>query len=197
VRHLVDQWSRRSSPLHALDARAKLTALLLLLAGISLSQPWWLLADFAFLLTATVVSRLPTPALFKRAAFVLPLSAVIAAVAWFSGDTARAATLLGRSYLSALAALLFAATTPFPAWTAALRSWRIPPALISILQFVYRYMFVIAEEAQTMSAAARARGGFRFSAAAAAIGVLFARSWQRAESVHRAMIARGYRGRFT
>jgi cobalt/nickel transport system permease protein len=122
---------------------------------------------------------------------VLPFSATLALIAWFSGDLAKAATLLTKSYLSALAALLFAATTPLPAWTAALRSWRVSPTLISIIQFIYRYLFVIAEEAQTMSTAARARGGFRFTAAAGALGVLFARSWHRAEAVHRAMLARG------
>jgi cobalt/nickel transport system permease protein len=137
-------------------------------------------------------SRLPIPAILKRAAIVLPFSSLLALIAWLSGDPVRAFTLLAKSYLSALSALLFAATTPLPAWTTALHFLRIPTALISIIQFVYRYLFVIAEEAQTMSTAARARGGFRFSAATAALAVLFARSWRRAESVHRAMLARGY-----
>jgi cobalt/nickel transport system permease protein len=193
MRHLLlDQWSRRESPLHSLDARAKLAALLIILIAISLAPYTTLPLAAAILLIATNASRLPISGVLKRAALVLPFSALLALVAWLSGDATRALTLLTKSYLSALAALLFAATTPLPAWTAALHSWHIPATLISIIQFVHRYLFVIAEETQTMLTAARARGGFRFSAATGALAVLFARSWRRAESVHRAMLARGY-----
>jgi cobalt/nickel transport system permease protein len=193
VRHLLfDQWSRGTSPIHSLDARTKLAGLLITLIVISLAPYATLPLEAATLLAVTLASRLPILAILTRAALLLPFSALLAIIAWLSGDPTRAFTLLAKSYLSALAALLFAATTPLPAWTAALHSWHIPSTLISIIQFVYRYLFVIAEEAQTMSTAARARGGFRFSAAAGALAVLFARSWHRAESVHRAMLARGY-----
>ncbi len=193
MRHLMlDQWSHRSSPVHTLDARAKLVVLLLMLIAISLLPYSILPAIAAALLITARASQLPVTALITRSAFVLPFSTLLALSAWSSGDPTRAAALLSKSYLSALAALLFAATTPFSAWTSALRSWHIPTPLLDTIQFVYRYLFVIAEEAQTMSAAARTRGGFRFSAAAGALAVLFARSWQRAESVHRAMLARGY-----
>lgn len=92
--------------------------------------------------------------------------------------------------------MLFSATTPVPAWTAALYSWRVPPALILTLQFLHRYLSVLADEARRMRIAARSRGGFRFDAAAGALGVLFARAWERAEAVHRSMLARGFQGRF-
>ncbi|MEO5926827.1 MAG: CbiQ family ECF transporter T component [Bryobacteraceae bacterium] len=193
MRHLLlDQWSHRSSTIHSADARTKLVLLLLVLLTISLAPGSIPLVIAPILLATIQVSRLPLNALLIRAALVLPFSALLAVAIWFSGDSSGAATLLIKSYLSALAALLFAATTPLPAWTAALRSWHVPATLIAIIQVTYRYLFVIAEEAQTMSAAARARGGFRFSAATGALAVLFARSWQRAESVHRAMLARGY-----
>jgi cobalt/nickel transport system permease protein len=189
---LLDQWSRRSSPIHRLAAGMKLAALLATLMLLSLAAPVLLAAIAVFLLGPLILSALPIAALLKRAALVLPFSAILALAAWFSGDSNRAASMLTRSYLSVLAALLFAATTTLPAWTATLRSWRVPETLISTIQFTYRYLFVLAEEAQTMAMAARARGGFRFTAAAGALAVLFARSWQRAEAVHRAMLARGY-----
>ena len=56
-----------------------------------------------------------------------------------------------------------------------------------------------------MAKAAAARGasvgglassGTRFRAAAGALAVLFARSYGRAEEVHRAMLARGFNGRW-
>jgi cobalt/nickel transport system permease protein len=80
-----------------------------------------------------------------------------------------------------------------------------PRFLLLVAQFLYRYLFVISEEAQHMRTAAAARGAFarglaarpeRFRAAAGALAVLFARSYQRAEEIHHAMIARGFEGRF-
>src|SRR4029077_12628649 len=65
---------------------------------------------------------------------------------------------------------------------------------------LYRYLFVISEEAQHMTRAAACRGAglarLRFGAAAGALAVLFARSHGRAEDIHRAMIARGFTGHF-
>ncbi len=185
MRHLViDQWSRRRGPLHAIPAGPKLGALFGTLAAISLSP---ILLPAAIILLALSYSKLPALAVLKRSAFVLPFAALLALA-----DPARAATLLTKTYLSALAALLFAATTPLPAWTATLRRIGVPATLVSTIEFVYRYLFVLAEEAHSITTAARARGGFRFTAAAGAIAVLFARSWHRAESVHQAMLARGY-----
>jgi cobalt/nickel transport system permease protein len=169
----------------------KLAALFFLLIYISLAAPVLLGVGAVALAAMLAFSGLPVVAILTRCTIVLPFSAAAAAILWLAGDPARAGMVLAKSYLSALSALLFAATTPLPSWTAALRSWGVSRALVSTLEFVYRYLFVIAEEAGTMSIAAEARGGFRFQAAAGALAVLFARSWRRAEAVHRARLARG------
>ena len=76
--------------------------------------------------------------------------------------------------------------------------------IVLVAQFLYRYLFVISEQAQHMRQAARCRGGLlggprgsRFRAAAGAVTVLFGRSYQRAEGIHQAMLARGFEGRLT
>ncbi len=189
--HALDQWSRRAGPLQSTAAGLKLAALFFLLIYISFASPVLLEAAAAVLIVLLALSRLPVIAILARASLVLPFSATAALIFWLAGDPVQAATVVAKSYLSALSALLFAATTPLPVWTATLRSWGVSSALVSTLEFVYRYLFVIAEEAGTMSIAARARGGFRFQAAAGALGVLFARSLRRAEAVHRARLARG------
>jgi cobalt/nickel transport system permease protein len=129
---------------------------------------------------------------------VLPFSATFALLTWWSGDSLRALALAEKSFLSGTAALLLVGTTPLTGWTAALESWRVPRMLILVIQFVYRYLFVIAEQVQRMRWAALCRGpqqrGFRL--AAGLVGVLFARSWQRADGIYHAMLARGFRGRF-
>jgi cobalt/nickel transport system permease protein len=175
------------------SAQFKLAALLVSLVAISFAAPI-LLAIAAMLLIA--ISGVRAPRLLRRAAIVLPFGATLALAIWFSQGTAPALTLLARSYVSTLAVVLFSATTPVTAWTTALYSWRIPPTLILTLQFLYRYLSVLADEAHRMRIAARSRGGFRFDAAAGAIAVLFARAWERAEAVHRSMLARGFQGRF-
>lgn len=202
---VVEQWSRGSSPLHALDARAKLGALLGFLIAISTTPP---LAQAAFaayagvLFSALVAARLPLGAMFRRAALVLPFAATFALITWWSGDGARALALAEKSFLSGLAALLLIATTPMTQLLRALDSLGMPRPLVLVIQFLYRYLFVISEQAQHMRLASRCRQGpsagrrSRFRAAAGAVGVLFARSWERADGIYQAMLARGFTGRF-
>ena len=203
MHHLViDRWSRGLSPLHRRDPRAKLAALLVFLVALSTTRPGaqWAFAAYAILLIVAVNrARLPLLGLAGRAALVLPFSATFALITWWSGDSLRALALAEKSFLSGMAALLLVATTPLTGWTAALESWHAPRMLILIIQFVYRYLFVIAEQVQRMRWAAVCRGshttgGFRLMSGL--VGVLFARSWQRADGIYNAMLARGFRGRF-
>jgi cobalt/nickel transport system permease protein len=203
VHHLViDRWSRGSSPLHQLDPRAKLAALLVFLIALSTTPPAAQAAFAAYavlLVIAAYRAQLPILGLAGRAALVLPFSATFALLTWWSGDSLRALALAEKSFLSGVAALLLVGTTPLTAWTAALESWHAPRMLILVIQFVYRYLFVIAEQAQRMRWAALCRKGSKsgsFRLAAGLLGVLFARSWQRADGIYHAMLARGFRGRF-
>ena len=205
MHHLViDRWSRGSSPLHARDPRAKLAVLLVFLVAVSTTPPRAQIAFVAYaalLIVAVRLARLPLRGLAGRAALVLPFSATFALITLWSGDSLRALALAEKSFLSGMAALLLVSSTPLTAWTAALESWRAPRMLILVIQFVYRYLFVIAEQAQRMRWAALCRRGtqkgyFDFSAAAGLLGVLFARSWQRADGIYHAMLSRGFHGRF-
>ena len=203
MHHLViDRWSRGSSSLHQRDPRAKLAALLVFLIVLSTTRPaaQWAFAAYAILLIVAVNrAHLPLLGLAGRAALVLPFSATFALITWWSGDSMRAFALAEKSFLSGMGALLLVSTTPLTGWTAALESWRVPRMLILVIQFVYRYLFVIAEQAQRMRWAAVCRGSHKsggFRLAAGLVGVLFARSWQRADGIYHAMLARGFRGRF-
>ena len=203
MHHLViDRWSRGSSFLHQRDPRAKLAALLLFLIVLS-TTPTSVQGAFGgyavVLIIAVYMARLPILGLTGRAALILPFSATFALLTWWSGDTIRALALAEKSFLSGMAALLLVSTTPLTGWTAALESWHAPRMLILVIQFVYRYLFVIAEQAQRMRWAALCRKGSKsgsFRLAAGLVGVLFARSWQRADGIYHAMLARGFRGRF-
>jgi cobalt/nickel transport system permease protein len=103
-------------------------------------------------------------------------------------------------------AILLAATTRLPDILHALRHLKVPAVLVSILAFMYRYLFVLADEAARLLRARAARsarlpgqrgGGaltWRARVAGNMVGQLFVRSLSRSDRVHQAMLARGYRG---
>ena len=158
------------------------------------------MAAYFFMLCASVLmARLPLRAILLRAAVVLPFSATFACVSLLSGTTARAIGIPVKSFLSALGVLLVVGTTPLPQILKALESLGAPRMALLVIQFLYRYLFVIFEQAQHMRLAAKCRGGFgghrsKFKAAASALAVLFGRSYERAEGIHQAMLARGFDG---
>jgi energy-coupling factor transporter transmembrane protein EcfT len=143
------------------------------------------------------MARLPIARLASRAAVVLPLAGMFAILAWFGGNREIAVSAPVKSFLSTFAVLTVVGATPLPKFLGALAWMRAPRSVLSVAQFVYRYIFVISEQAQHMRAAALARGGrFSFRGASAAVAVLFAKSYERAERIHHAMLARGFSGVF-
>ena len=201
---VVERWSRLDSFLHRLDARAKLAGLFLFLIAVSTTPPGAqtsFLAFAALLAIAAILSRLPFAGLLRRALLVLPFTATFALITWWSGDSARALALAEKSFLSGVAALLLIGTTAMPQLAAGLEKLGAPRTLLLVVQFLYRYLFVISEQAQHMRLAARSRQGLgrgrsAFKSAGGALAVLFARSSERADGIYRAMLARGFDGRF-
>lgn len=184
----------------------KLLALLAVLVAVATTQPFGLVtaSGFAALLGAgLLISRLPVTGVLARAAVVLPFTVTFAGIAWLAGEAGRAFALIAKPYLSALAVLLVVATTPMPALLAAASSLGVPRMLVLVLQFLYRYLFVVAEQAQHMWVAAQCRGAAlrtshragRFRAASGTLAVLFARSYEKAEGIERSMLARCFDGR--
>jgi cobalt/nickel transport system permease protein len=211
LHHLeVEGWSQGASPLHRRDARCKLAALTAFLIAVSTTPiyaggmrvSFTYLGYAALLLSAAAASHVPVAGLLRRAALVLPFSATFALLTWWSGDPGRALAIAEKSFLSGFGALLLISTTPLAQLLAALERLRVPRMLILVTQFIYRYLFVISEQAQHMRLAALSRHSSgapvarRFQAAAGALSVLFARSWERADGIYRAMLARSFTGRF-
>ncbi len=202
--HRIAGWSLLDSPLHRRDARAKLLATLLFLLALALAPQSSALAAVPFalvLLAALFFARLPLLPLLLRSASVLPFSIVFALIEWASGHGPHGGALLAKSYVSALAVLLLAASTPMPSLLHAMESLGVPRAFVLIAQSLFRYLFVIAEVAQRMRLASLCRGGTSplrpsagFRASAGSLAVLFARSQQRAHGIHMAMLSRGFHG---
>ena len=201
---ILERWSRGSSFLHQRDARVKILALLIFLVAVATTHGNFEAPGICYLATlvaGVIAARLPMAGVLRRAAVVLPFSFTFAAVSWLSGEPRRAALLIEKSYLSALAALLLVATTPLPQLLRGLEMLGAPGFLLMVAQFLYRYLFVIVEQAHRMRLAGLCRGGLLrqrggFRAAAGALGVLFVRSYERADKIHQSMISRGFQGRF-
>lgn len=191
LRHFVfDEWSRRSSWLHRVDARWKLAAAMAAIVLTSMRTEAWMSAPAAIVLALT--ARLPAHALAWRAAAVLPFSVVFALMSWHAGDAARAGLLLWKPYVSALWVTLLMAVTPLEEVLAAAGRFGVPRLLLEVMHFIWRYLGVLGEQAWRMRTAAAARGADRsFEVSGASLAVLFSASYQRAVRVHRAQLARG------
>ena len=197
MRHVtVDEWSTRDGVLHRRDARAKLLAVLTLLVAISLStKAVTFLAVGLVLAAGFLLSKAPAGGFTARVGVLLLFPLTFAGLVALSGDTDRAVLLLTRSSLSVTAILLTVSTTPMPHILTALRQFGLPVMLVEVVQFVYRYLFVLGEEAWHMRTAAALRGGrSSLPAAASTVGVLFGRAYGRAEGIHRSIASRSFSG---
>jgi cobalt/nickel transport system permease protein len=204
------------SRIHRLDPRAKLIGL----AGVTLvavstplrAWPAYVACALA-LATVALIARVGPRTLWTRSKLVLPLVLFVAVFVPFvrkGGGTielgpftlsetglAIFATVSAKAILGTVSAVLLGATTSFPDVLHALERLHAPRLLVLIAAFMYRYLFVIADEARRMRAALASRGyAPRHALQAAAIGrvatALFLRTYERAERVHLAMLARGW-----
>ncbi|MFQ5714694.1 MAG: cobalt ECF transporter T component CbiQ [Candidatus Scalinduaceae bacterium] len=95
--------------------------------------------------------------------------------------------------------LLLSYTTSITKICMTARWMKIPETLIEVLSFVYRYLFLLMEEAETMMSSQRSRLGYKtwfktIRSFGILGGMLIIRSITRAENAHSAMISRGYDG---
>ena len=114
-------------------------------------------------------------------------------------------SVLLKSWTAVTAAVLLTSTTEAFALLGGLRSLRLPAILVAIVMLMYRYLFVIVDEAQRMLRARSARsasvgpdsGGtilWRAKGAGGMAGSLFIRTLDRSERIYLAMLSRGYDG---
>lgn len=111
----------------------------------------------------------------------------------------RAATVAVRSSLAFATAAWLLETTAPPFLLAALMRLQMPRSLIALLATMLRQFDTLRDEARRMLRAKAARtyrrvGPSDWPATASLLGMLFVRSHDRAERMHRAMLARGWAG---
>jgi cobalt/nickel transport system permease protein len=223
--HPTDPYRQVASPLHSLDPRVKVLGAVLFILATSLTPEgaWRVFGLLAVLLIGVaVLSRLGPLFAVRRAWIALPFAlaalgtlftiagrpvAILPGLHWVVTDAGviRFASILARSLLAVQAAILLTGTTRFDDILWALSALNLPATLLAVMGFLYRYLFVLGDEALRILRARAARSprlpgtrprpvSWRARVAGMMVGSLFTRALDRSERVYAAMRARGYAG---
>lgn len=213
----MDELARWDTPVHRIDARVKLLTTLIFSAAV-ISFPRHELSALTpfFLYPAALVcvGQIPPGILFRKMLTVAPFAVAVGlfnplfdqrpvlscGAVVISGGWLSFASILMRFALTVGAALALIACTGLHRLCEGLVRLGVPRLFAVQLLFLYRYLFIVADEAGRMLRGmdVRAGGGrraLRFRVYASLVGHLLLRAMARAERVYRAMQARGFDGR--
>jgi cobalt/nickel transport system permease protein len=205
----LDRHVAATGPLDRLDATIKLiVALVFIVVVIATPFGAWTILGVEGLLLAFIIGLAGIPpaelgrrwlTFFVLVGFLTIMVAPANPARALYGLWVVAATILFKNSLSLLTILVLSGTTRFSALLAALRKIGVPAMLVATLLFMDRYRHVLVDQLERMSTARRARtfkrhDGLAWGLLSGLIGMLFLRSFERAERVHFAMVARGWDG---
>ena len=218
--HFIDRFAMGDSPIHRLDARAKLLAVLSY-TGVLISFGRYAVSDLVPMTVLPLAllwfGRVPVWFALRRVVILSPFILMLVLMSpiydrvpheasfgpWLftvSGGWLTAVDIAMKFALGVLALTAMTCTTPFALLLEAMRRLGMPQMIVMQLGFLYRYLFVLIDEAMRVRRARDFRGaalapvGRRLSAVGGVIGTLFSRTLDRSERVQLAMAARGYRG---
>jgi cobalt/nickel transport system permease protein len=218
----IDQYSGLDSFVHHLDPRTKLLCSLAFILAVVLTPQgtWKVYAVYLLILLVLIwLSRLPVKYILQRSLVIFPFVIMIAifvpffkqgqvAASWDIGSWHIAITYEGlavlvnvivKSWLCILCLIVLSSSTKFEQLLHGMYRLRVPQVFVQITSFMYRYMFVLADQAMRMQMARDSRNyGLNrsniFKTMGNMIGMLFIRSYERAERIYAAMLSRGYSG---
>jgi cobalt/nickel transport system permease protein len=212
----LDELAASDTPIHRLDPRVKVVTTLAFIGTVVSFGRYELSALLPFVLypvALVALAGLPVRTLVKRLLPVLPFVLMIGVFnplldraplvqlgpLSVSGGWVSFISIFVRCVLTVTAALILVATTGFQAVCLALQRLGVPRVFVTQLLFLYRYIFVLIEEAARMmrAYALRAVGRRRptIRIAGSLMGQLLLRALGRAERVSVAMHCRGFDGR--
>jgi cobalt/nickel transport system permease protein len=205
MRHnFIDRYAVLDSPLHGLEPRTKVvafTALIIAVLCIPAGHGSLFIAYFFAAAILMGISQVPLDYIVGRTLLILPFI-VLASLAVPWKGYMGVGFLFVRAILCLLLLILLTNTTRFVELLRALRKLGCPQILAMNLSFLYRYLFVLTEEAMRMKQARDCRRVKRapfvkeLKVLSSMLGTLLIRSFERAERMHAAMLSRGYSGDF-
>jgi cobalt/nickel transport system permease protein len=213
----LDLLASGDTSLHRLDARAKvLVTFVFILCVVSFGRYELAALVPFFIFPAVMIALSAIPPLFiaRKVALLCPFALMVGAFnplfdreiimhlgpLGISGGWISFASILIRSILTVGAAFILVGLTGFTAVCQALERLGMPQVFAVQLLFLYRYIFVLTEESGRASRARELRScgkkGLGIRSFGSMVGHLLLRTWQRAERIHTAMLARGFTGEF-
>jgi len=214
IRYL-DTLSHQDTPIHRLDPRIKLITTLVFIVSVLSFDKYRITGIIPFALYPVVLitlGNLPAVYLGKKILLAAPFAIFIGIFNPFmdralmlqlgpigiSGGWVSFASIMTRFILTVSAALILIASTGFNTVCMALERLGAPRLFSVQLLFLFRYIFVLVDEASRMVRARALRSfggrGMGFGVYANMIGQLLLRTLDRAQRIHLAMRCRGFDG---
>lgn len=211
----LDRLATQDTPIHRLDPRAKLlTTLVFVLCVVSFGkyEVSGLLPYAFYPVTLIAVGRLPVGYLLRKVLVVAPFAVMVGIFnPWIdrellfhlgplgiTGGWVSFLSILLRFFLTIGTAFILIATTSFHGLCVALQRLGVPRVLTVQLLFVYRYLFVLGDEAVRLVRARALRSfggrGLDMKVFGNMVGHLLLRTMDRAQRIHLAMLCRGFTG---
>lgn len=117
-----------------------------------------------------------------------------------SGGVVSMITLMLKGIFSVFTAYILIATTSIEDICYALRIIKVPKILVTVILLIYRYIYILSDEASTIMTAYKLRApsqkGIHYKVWGPLIGQWLLRSIDRAEIVYESMMLRGFSGEF-
>ena len=228
--HYLDPFNSGDSAVHKLDARVKLILAISYIFSIALipvgTWPIYVLM-MALILSVIILSELGIKYVYTRSLIAIPFTlAALPLVFTIPGpDLAsfeigswsisisqsgleRFISIALKSWLSVQMAIVLTGSTPFPDILMAMRAIYIPRVIVAIFSLMWRYLFVLVDEAVRLNRARASRSGlpaephgktggsliWRARVTGGMVGNLFLRALDRSDRIYLAMVSRGYDG---
>ncbi len=211
----IDDLSYQDTPIHHLDPRVKvLTTLLFIIIVVSFDK-YEISALIPFVIypvTVLAIGNIKLSLLLKKMMIAVPFALLIGIFnpildraplitlgqISISGGWTSFISIMIRFFLTVGAALTLIATTGFNAVCMALEKLGTPQVFVVQLMFLYRYLFVLADETIRMHQARALRTfnktGMGIRVFGSMVGHLLLRTLGRAQRIHLAMNCRGFDG---
>jgi cobalt/nickel transport system permease protein len=211
----MDELGRMNTPLHRLDARTNILTTIFFIVTV-MSFPQYeisaLMPLFVFPFALMGIGNIPVAGILKKVAVAAPFAifvglfnplldhrpVLLIGSREISGGWISFASILLRFMLTVSAALILVASTGIHRLCAGLERMGVPRLFAVQLLFLYRYLFVIGDEALRMLRGVQMRtAGLRRTGLrtyGSLTGRLLLRSMDRAQRIYLAMISRGFTG---
>ncbi|MCS7231339.1 MAG: CbiQ family ECF transporter T component [Elusimicrobiota bacterium] len=198
-----DKYSYLDTPIHRIRPEIKMIFFLIFTSFVIIFEKKhfiFYILSFVGVFLISLISKVPFNFLIKKIITILPFVFLVAICNFFSKSKNISTALYTflNSSLVVFLLILLVETTKFYELLSVLKKFRVPKILIILLSFIYRYFFVLIDEIEKTLYSIKLRSPKKYpnkKSLANIVGMLFIKSFERAERIYYAMIIRGFSAR--